>query len=109
MTFYRLHIAEEVALPSLTFQFEPHCGQCDIWLGGVELAKEVAFTFLFCCYFEQVFFFFMWRLMTCRMQLFVLVVKLLVSFYKDENIVTFLFIHTIQLIFTASKTTPFFF
>ena len=47
--------------------------------------------------------------MTCWMQLFVLVVKLLVSFYKDENIVTFLFIHTIQLIFTASKTTPFFF
>ena len=27
-----------------------------LWLGG-ELAKEVAFTFMFCCYFEQVFFF----------------------------------------------------
>ena len=47
--------------------------------------------------------------MTYWMQLFVLVVKLLVSFYKSKNIVTFLFIHTIQLIFMASKTPPFFF
>ena len=37
----QVHFIKEVALPSLTFQFEPHCGQCDIWLGG-ELAKEVA-------------------------------------------------------------------
>ena len=35
----------KVSLPSLTFQSEPHCGQCDIWLGG-ELAKEMAFTFM---------------------------------------------------------------
>ena len=51
MTFHRLRI-EEVALPSLTFQSKPHCEQCDIWLGG-ELAKEVAFTFMFLYYFEQ--------------------------------------------------------
>ena len=37
----QVHFIKEVALPSLTFQSEPHCGQCDIWLGG-ELAKEVA-------------------------------------------------------------------
>ena len=42
----RSHLIEEVALPSLTFQFEPLCGQWDIWLGG-ELAKEVAFAFMF--------------------------------------------------------------
>ena len=42
----RAHIIKEVALPSLTFQSEPHCGQCDIWLGG-KLAKEVTFMFLF--------------------------------------------------------------
>ena len=52
MTHHRLHI-EEVALPSLTFQSKPHCGQCVIWLGG-DLAKEVVFfhSCLF-CYFEQ--------------------------------------------------------
>ena len=42
----RVHLIKEVSLASLTFQFEPHCEQCDIWLGG-ELAKEVAFTFMF--------------------------------------------------------------
>ena len=42
----RVHFIKEVALPSLTFQSEPHCGQCDIWLGG-ELAKEVAFIYVF--------------------------------------------------------------
>ena len=36
---------KEVALPSLTFQSEPHCGQCDILLGG-ELAKEVTFIYV---------------------------------------------------------------
>ena len=36
---------KEVALPSLTFEFELHCEQCDIWLGG-ELAKEVAYVFV---------------------------------------------------------------
>ena len=36
----QVHFIKEVALPSLTFQSKPHCGQCDIWLGG-ELAKEV--------------------------------------------------------------------
>ena len=41
----REHFIKEVALPSLTFQSKPHCGQCDIWLGG-ELVKEVAFTFM---------------------------------------------------------------
>ena len=41
----RGHLIKEVSLPFLTFQFEPHCGQCDIWLGE-ELAKEVAFTFM---------------------------------------------------------------
>ena len=46
MTFHQLHI-EEVALPSLIVQSEPHCGQCGIWLGERELAKEVAFIFLF--------------------------------------------------------------
>ena len=46
-----MHI-EEVALLSLTFQSEPHCEQCDIWSGG-ELAKEVAFTFMFLYYYEQ--------------------------------------------------------
>ena len=42
----RVHLIKEVALPSLTFQSKPHCGQCDIWLGG-ELAKEVAFIYDF--------------------------------------------------------------
>ena len=42
----RAHIIKEVALPSLTFQSKPHCGQCDIWLGG-ELAKEVTFIYVF--------------------------------------------------------------
>ena len=41
----RVHLIKKVSLPSLTFQSEPHYGQCDIWLGG-ELAKEVAFTFM---------------------------------------------------------------
>ena len=41
----RVHLTKKVSLPSLTFQSEPHCRQCDIWLGG-ELAKEVAFTFM---------------------------------------------------------------
>ena len=41
----RVHLIKEVSLPSLTFQSEPHCRQCDTWLGG-ELAKEVAFTFM---------------------------------------------------------------
>ena len=42
----RVHLIKEVALPFLNFQSEPHCGQCDIWLGG-ELAKEVAFIYVF--------------------------------------------------------------
>ena len=42
----RVHFIKEVAIPSLTFQSKPHCGQCDIWLGG-ELAKEVAFIYVF--------------------------------------------------------------
>ena len=37
---------KEVALPYLTFQSKPHCGQCDIWLGG-ELEKGVAFIYVF--------------------------------------------------------------
>ena len=45
-TQQRVHLIKEVALPSLTFQSEPHCEQCDIWLGG-ELAKEVAFIYVF--------------------------------------------------------------
>ena len=48
----RVYLIKEVSLPSLTFQSEPHCGQYDIWLGG-ELAKEVAFTYMFLNYFEQ--------------------------------------------------------
>ena len=40
------HIIKEVELASLTFQSKPHCGQCDIWLGR-ELAKEVAFIYVF--------------------------------------------------------------
>ena len=42
----RAHIIKEVALPSLTFQSDPHCGHETFGLGG-ELAKEVAFTFMF--------------------------------------------------------------
>ena len=42
----RVHFIKEVALPSLTFQSKPHCGQCDIWLGG-ELAKEMTFIYVF--------------------------------------------------------------
>ena len=41
-----VHLIKEVTLPSLTFQSKPHCGQYDIWLGG-ELAKEVAFIYVF--------------------------------------------------------------
>ena len=40
----RVHFIKELGLPSLTFQSELHCGQCDIWLGG-ELVKEVAFIY----------------------------------------------------------------
>ena len=29
-----VHIIKEVSVPSLNFQSKPHCGQCDIWLGG---------------------------------------------------------------------------
>ena len=49
----RSHLIKEVTIHSLTFQFEPHCGQWDIWLrgggggGGGKLAKEVAFAFMF--------------------------------------------------------------
>ena len=42
----RVHFIKEVTLPSLTFQSEAHCGQCDIWLGK-KLAKEVAFIYVF--------------------------------------------------------------
>ena len=42
----RAHIIKEVALPSLTFQSEPHCGHETFGLGG-KLAKEVAFIFVF--------------------------------------------------------------
>ena len=42
----QVHFIKEVTLPSLTFQSKPHCGQCDIWLGG-ELEKEVAFIYVF--------------------------------------------------------------
>ena len=48
----RVHFIKEVALPSLTFQSKPHCGQCDIWLEG-ELAKEVVFIHVFVITFEQ--------------------------------------------------------
>ena len=41
----RTHLIKEVSLHSLTFQFEPHYGQCDIWLGG-RLVKEVAIQFM---------------------------------------------------------------
>ena len=55
----RLHFIKEVALPSLTFQFKPHCGQYDIWLGG-ELAKEVAFIYVFVTILgKPIFFFFL--------------------------------------------------
>ena len=42
----RVHFIKEVALHSLTFKSKLHCGQCDILLGG-ELAKEVAFIYVF--------------------------------------------------------------
>ena len=35
-----------VSTSSLTFKSEPHCGQYDIWLGGV-LTKEVTFICVF--------------------------------------------------------------
>ena len=41
----RLHFIKEVALPSLTFQSTPHCGQWPSWLGG-ELVREVIFLLL---------------------------------------------------------------
>ena len=41
----RAHLIKEVSLPSLSFKFEPHRGQCDIWLGG-ELVKEVVVQFM---------------------------------------------------------------
>ena len=46
------HIIKELTLPSLIFQSEPHFGHRDVWVGG-ELAKEVAFVFMFCYYFVQ--------------------------------------------------------
>ena len=41
--------------------------------------------------------------------LFILFVKMLVFVCKAENLVTFIFIHTIQLTLTVSKLYPFFF
>ena len=42
MTFHRLHI-EEVALPSLTVQSEPHYGQYEVWLGGARVSEGSGF------------------------------------------------------------------
>ena len=45
---------KEVTLPSLIFQSESHFRHRDVWVGeGGELAKEVAFVFMFCYYFVQ--------------------------------------------------------
>ena len=48
----RVNFSKEVALPSLTFQSEPHCGQCDIWLGG-SVSEGSGIYLCFCYYFEQ--------------------------------------------------------
>ena len=56
----------------------------------------------FCYHFEQAHF------VMFNGLLFILFVKLLVFVCKDENLVTFLFIHTIQLTLTVSKLHPFF-
>ena len=58
---------------------------------------------MFLYYFEQAHF-----VMSSGL-LFILFMKLLVCFCKDENIVIYLFIHTIQLNLFNSKIAPFFF
>ena len=42
----RSHLIKEVTLPSLNFQSKPHFGHEMFGFGG-ELAKEVAFVFMF--------------------------------------------------------------
>ena len=72
--------------------------------GERELAKEVAFIFmLFVAILSKAHF------MMSRGLLLTLLLKLLVFVCKAENLVAFLFIHTIPLTFMASKSHNFFF
>ena len=76
MTFHRLHI-DEVALPSLTVQSEPHCGQCHIWLGGARVSEVSGFYIhVFIVILSKAHF------MMSKGLLFTLFLKLLVLFVK---------------------------
>ena len=92
MTF---HLIEEVALLSLTFQSEPHCGQCNIWLGGgggrVSEGSDF-YTFYFAVLLSKAHFI---CLVACYLFHFE---KLLFVFVKAENLVMHILIHMIQLI-----------
>ena len=104
MTFHQLHI-EEVALPSLTVQSEPHCGQCDIWLRGARVSEGSGFYIhVFVPILSKAHF-----MMSKGLLFTPFLLNILVFYCKDENLVAFLFIHTIQLTFTASKSHQFFF
>ena len=98
MTFHHI---EEVALPSLTFQFEPHCGQCDIWLGRRVSGGSDFYTFYFTVLLSEAHFVCLGACCLFRFE------KLLFFLVKDENIVIHILIHTIQLIFSAKKLYPF--
>ena len=89
MTFHRI---EEVALPSLTFQSEPHCKQCDIWLGGGRVSGGSGFyTFYFVVLLRKAHFVCLGAYCLFRFE------KLLSVFVKAENIVIHILIHTILL------------
>ena len=98
MTFHRI---KEVTLSSLTFQSEPHCGQCDIWLGGRVSEESDFYTFYFGVLLSKDHFI---CLGACCLFCFE---NLLFVFIKAENIVIHILILTIQLIFSAQKLYPF--
>ena len=99
MTF---HCIEEVARPSLTFQYEPHCGQCDIWLGGRVSEGSDFYTFYFVVLLSKAHFVCLVAYCLFHFE------KLLFVFVKVENIVIHILIHTIQLIYSAQKLCLFF-
>ena len=96
-----LHRVEEVALPSLIFQSEPHCGQCDNWLGVRVSEGSDFYTFYFVVLLSKAHFV---CLVACGLFRFE---KLLFVFVKAENIVIHILIHSIQLIYLAKKLCPF--
>ena len=98
MTFHRI---EEVAVPSLIFQSEPHCGQCDIWLGGRVSGGIDFYTFYFAFLLSKAHFVCLGACCLFHFE------KLSSVFVKSQNIVIHILIHTIQIIFSSQKLYPF--